>query len=394
MKKIFKSSGVIAGAAVVVLGAMSAVPAQAGTPTVSIAFQGPLSGSSAQTGQDELLGAKTALYIYNKSHPKVKVTIVQADDQGDPSVAPGVASGIALNNNVVGVVGGAFSGASQASFPYYKQVGLTMVSPSATRVSLTDPTAAGNGWPVFHRVLANDSFQGPALVRWAVQGVASPQVYTIDDQSSYGTGLKADALPEYPKVKATIVGDDTVAQGTTDYSSTALKVTQAKANVVIYFGYYADAAKLKDALDQAGYTGIFASGDGTDDNGYITDASAKDAEGTRLTAAALPWSLATAKNPTVGGAFKAANPSAGSGDSHTYVTETYNATAVFLQCISEGHITRAAIGTCVQKESFTLLNGTAKGLKFKFTSFGEIVGGAPVAGYVVKNGVITYVGAK
>jgi branched-chain amino acid transport system substrate-binding protein len=171
MKKI--QAGVIAALALVLSFTLSACGGS--SDTIKIAYQGPLSGGEAQTGIDEQNAVKFAIELYNATNPEKKIELVSADDQGDGTVAAGVAPGIANDESIVAVVGPAYSGATIASLPYYKEAGMPMISPSATKVSLTDPTVAGEfGGPVFHRIPATDKIQGPALGKLAVSGVASP----------------------------------------------------------------------------------------------------------------------------------------------------------------------------------------------------------------------------
>jgi branched-chain amino acid transport system substrate-binding protein len=366
------------------LGTVVATSAQAAVKQVTLAFQSPLTGGEAGLGQDELLGVKTALYEYNQTHPKVKVNLLEGDDQATASIASSVSLGFAQNPAVIGVIGSCCSGATQASFAAYKAGRLTIISPSATRADLTSPKASTNGFPFFHRVAATDAVQGPALARYATKGLTNPKVYLIDDASTYGAGLKALTAPALAG-KATIVGSDTVIAPATDYSATASKVKASGAAVVIYFGYYEDAAKLKVALDLAGYKGVYASGDGTDDDGYITDAGKADAEGTLITSQSVPFELAAPAQ--VQKDFTAATGDA-SAAGHAYVTQAYNATNAFLQCIKGGAYSRAGIQECVATQTFTDVTGA----KFNFTRYGDIAQGAPVGAYLVKDGAIIPVG--
>jgi branched-chain amino acid transport system substrate-binding protein len=378
--------GVVA-AATLVAGSIAITSAQAAVKSVTLVYQGPLTGTDAQTGQDELLGAQTAVQIYNDSNPAVTVKLITADDQGDGAVAGTVAPGIAQNKNVIGVVGPAYSGASIASFPSYKAGRLTMVSPSATRVTLTDPKSADNGYPFFHRVVGNDALQGPAVVRWSTDGVSSPKVYVIDDQTPYGTGL-ADAANAYIKLKKiTKVGSDSVVQKTSDYTATVSKIKASKANVVIYTGYYPDGGALAKALNDSGWVGTFAGGDGVLNDAFIDVAGKAAAEGVKFTAPAVPFE--TAASDAQQAAFtKATKLKSAAG--HVYVTETFNATNVFLTCIKQGKYSRAGIQACVATGTFYGLDGKTV---LRFTRFGEVVGGAPVGGFQVVKGVIKYFGA-
>ena len=189
MNKKIISGLAIAASAALTFGVVATSPANAATKTVTLAFQGPLTGGAAQAGQDELAGAKYALAVYNATNPAVKIKLVEKDDKGSGSEAAVVAPSVASDKSIIGVIGSAYSGASANSFPSYKATGLTMISPSASRYTLTVQGAPDSGYPVFHRVLPNDKVQGPALARYATKGITAAQVYLVDDQSPYGAGL-------------------------------------------------------------------------------------------------------------------------------------------------------------------------------------------------------------
>ncbi len=389
MNKKLVSGIAIAAAAALSFGVVTTSADAAGTKSVSLVFQAPLTGSDALTGSDQLNGALTAVEMYNETNPTVKVNIIKADDQGDPAVAGPVSQGIATNKNVVGIIGPAYSGASIASFPAYKAAHIPMVSMSATRVTLTDPKARDNGFPFFHRIVPPDSLQGTSLVKWATEGVTSPKVYVLDDLQSYSTGLVQYLAPQLKVQNITPVAYSHQPKGTTDYTSEVSKIKASGANVVIYAGYYPEAAALAKALKLSGYTGVIASGDGTLNTGFITGAGAAAAEGVRLTAPDLPFSLVS--NAAQKAAYtKATGEAAAKADSHVYVVSTYDATNVFLTCIKGGATTRAAIQNCINNQSFS----TLAGVNVKFGRYGDVVGGAPIGGFVVKGGVISYVGAK
>ena len=388
MNKKINNSLAIVTAVALAFGVASVSTANAAPIQISLAFQGPLTGTDAQTGQDEILGAKTAIQIFNDSQKKYKVTLVAVDDQGEGAVAGRVAPGVAANKKIIGVVGPAYSGASIASFPSYKRGKLTMVSPSATRPTLTDANSSDNGFPYFHRVVGNDSLQGPAIVRWAIKGVTDPKVFVIDDQTPYGTGLRDAANDYITAQKVTKVGSDSVAQKTSDYSATVAKIKSSGANIVIYTGYYPDGGALAKALNDSSWKGQFIGGDGVLNSAYIDVAGKAAAEGTKFTAPAVPFE--TVASAAQKSAFTKATKLA-SAAGHVYVTETFNAANVFLQCIAKGNVTRDKIQSCVSGGSFLTIDGMSK---IGFTFAGEVKGGAPVGGFQVVGGIIKYFGAE
>jgi branched-chain amino acid transport system substrate-binding protein len=310
----------------------------------------------------------------------VKVTLVKADSQCDGTVAANVAPGVAADKAIIGVIGTSCSGEARNSFPAYKAAGLTMVAPSASAVDLTNRKAKSNGFPVFHRVVANDSLQGPALARYAASGVSNPKYYMIDDQSTYGAPLiKQDTTPTAKKL-GTIVGTDSVAQKTADYTSVVAKVKASGANIVIYGGYDSDAGKLFKALRDGGYTGILAGGDGINTSDFVGFAGSA-AEGVRMTAASVPFATLLTAAQLADFAKVTGIKVPG-----LYAETAWTATNVFLDCIKQGKLTRSAIQACVNNGTFT----DAGGAKFKFDRYGDPTTAAAVGGWIVKGGKIVY----
>ena len=361
-----------AALAVAVSSASAIAPASANT-TLKIAYQGPLTGPEAQTGTDGIRGVKLALKIYNASKPKIKVEVYEGDDQGDDALGKTVGAGIAADPAVVGALT-AYSGPTIAALPSYKAAGLVIVSPSATRVGLTDPTSTSYGAPVFHRIVSNDDLQGPALARVATTGVKDPTVFMVSDQTSYSEGL-------FSAVKAALgtalEASDKAAKGTTDFSATISKVRASKANIVIYTGYYADGAKFLKQLRDKNYKGVFAAGDGVLNSEFPKLAGKRQAEGARLTAPIVPLEVAS---PSLTAQFKkefGANPG-------VYTTEAFTATNMILEAIKKGKTTRADILAYIK----TIKHKNVAGVTISFNEFGDLSGSGLMNSFVVRNGVI------
>jgi branched-chain amino acid transport system substrate-binding protein len=368
-------------ASTLVFGVVSVSTAQAAAKKITLAFQGPLTGEEAQVGQDELAGMEYAVKLFNAKYKgKFIVSVVKADDQGAPDQAAKVAPGIASNTKIIGLVGAAYSGATIASLPFYKQRNLPMVSPSATRVSITDPASPGGamGFPVFHRVVVTDKVQGPSLFKLATKGVTAPKVFIVDDQSAYGVGLVDYMKPGIPSGQS--VGFDSVSDKTTDWSATIAKVKTAAANVVIYTGYFPQAAPFYKQLRDSGYTGILAGGDGVLSPSFVTLAPKAVLEGVRLTAGTVPLSEISAK---IEADFKKKMGKA----SGVYAAESIDAANVLLSCVAKGVTTRDAMLKCVKAYTGKSLAGAT----IKFDINGDVAGGV-MNGFEVRDGVIKFTG--
>ena len=347
--------------------------------TFTIAYQGPLSGGEASTGTDEQNAVKYAIELFMEANPEYTIELVSVDDQGDPAVASTVAPGTASNEKILGLVGPAYSGATIASLPFYKDGGLAMISPSATRVSITDPTSPDFGGPVFHRVVGKDDLQGPALAKYATEGVSNAKVFVFDDQSSYAVPLRGYVEAGLKSVAgATLVGGDSVINTATDYSPTIAKIKTSGANVVIYTGYYSAAAIFIKQLRDSGSEAIFAGGDGVFNQEFPKLAGAA-AEGSRITGvggfAGISAELEADFQEKMGVS------------SGVYSVESFDAANILLEGIKAGNTTRESMLAWVKAYTGTSVSGNT----IKFDSNGDISYGL-FAGFTTKDGVLVNTG--
>jgi len=381
MNKKIQRGLAVATAAALAFGVAVTSQANAAGKTVYLAYQGPLSGGEASTGTDEQNAVKYAIKLFNAANPQYNVQLVSVDDQGDPSEAAKVAPAIGQNTKIIGLVGPAYSGATISSLPYYKAGRLPLISPSATRVSLTDPKNKSDyGQPVFHRVVATDDKQGPALAKFATKGVSSPKVFLFDDQSAYAVPLAGYVKTALKSLKITLAGTDSVPADTKDYSATVAKIKSSGANVVIYTGYYSAAAVFVKQMraDAALKSVVFAGGDGVFNSQFAVLAG-DAAEGARLTGVA---GLADASK-TVAAAY---TKSMGS-EPGVYATESFDAANIFLSGIKAGKLTRNAMLNWVKGGPFTGVGGA----KYKFNRNGDISEGG-FAGFNVTKGELVNTG--
>lgn len=366
-------------ASALAFGLASVSPASAAVKTYTIAYQGPLSGGEASTGIDEQNAVKYAAKVFMAKNKNIKIKIVSVDDQGDPAVASTVAPGVGNNKAILGVVGPAYSGATIASLPFYKAGGVVMISPSATRVSLTDPTSPDFGGPVFHRVVGKDDLQGPALAKYATKGVANAKVFIFDDQSAYGVPLAGFVTGGLKKVAgASVVGTDSVPNTTTDFAPTIAKIKTSAATVVIYTGYYSQAAIFVKQLRDSGSKAIFAGGDGVFNQEFPKLAGAA-AEGSRVSGvgglAGISAKLETDFKKQMGVS------------SGVYSVESFDAANILLEGIKAGNTTRAKMLKWVKAYKGKSVSGN----NIKFDKNGDISYGL-FAGFTSKNGVLVNTG--
>ncbi|MGC4796622.1 branched-chain amino acid ABC transporter substrate-binding protein [Micromonospora saelicesensis] len=319
-----------------------------------IAFFGALTGSSAALGINENNGVKLAVDKYNKENADCKVELASLDSQGSPDQAPGLAQKAIDDTKILGVVGPAYSGESEAAGPLFSEAGLVTITPSATRPSLADQK-----WKTFFRAVGNDFSQGPAAGNYMKNVMKADKVYVIDDQSAYGAGL-ADEVKKL--LGSAVVGSDKV-QGEgkqTEFSGVVTKVKAANVKAIFYGGYYQEAGLIRKQLTAAGVTAPLVAGDGVNDGAYITSAGQAAAEGTILT---CPCQPAAEARGTFVQEFKALNGT----DPGTYSDTAYDAANILLAGIKAGKTTREGLLEFVKGYS-----GEGVAASYKFTENGEL----------------------
>lgn len=332
--------------------------------TATIAYMGPLTGDNANLGLNIVRGAKLALSDYNAKSPKCKVTLTDNDTQGAPDKATPIASQLVNDSKVIAVLGPTFSGETNATGATFNEAGLVTVSPSATNAALSS-----NGWKTFHRILGNDSLQGPAVARYIKNTIKPDKVFSIDDATDYGKPLTATVNQDLGSL---VVGKDQVQQKQTDFGPTVTKVKASGADAVWYGGYYAEAGLLVKQLRAAGWKGTFVSGDGSKDPGFVSAAGKSAANGAVLTCPCAPASAE----------FEKRYQESSGEISGTYSTEGYDAMNILLKGMDAGKVTRPDMLSWVNGYEGEGVTGP-----IAFEPNGERKGGKVYA-YIVADGVV------
>jgi branched-chain amino acid transport system substrate-binding protein len=103
----------------------------------SIAYSGTIAGVAPQLGIAILNGAQVAVNEHNQANPDCQVTLKKFDTGGTPDTAPGPVTQMINDKSILGNVGLAFSGESEAVGKSLSDAGLVSVTASAT----SPPTA-------------------------------------------------------------------------------------------------------------------------------------------------------------------------------------------------------------------------------------------------------------
>jgi len=301
----------------------------------SLAFVGPLTGDAANLGIFIRDGASVAIEEFNEANPDYKITLEEFDTQGDPAQAPTVLDKYINNEDILGLVGPAFSGETKAVLPTLDENGLVMVSASATNADL--PTVVPDG-KSFHRILADDAAQAAGVAKYLTAELKPETIAIVHDNSEYGKGLAIDQLaPQLEGIE--VVATEAIDPDSEDYSAAVNTVKTADPDVVFFGGYYEEAGTLAKQLKDEGVEATFISGDGSLDSGFI-EAAGDAAEGAQLS---CPCNLATESSEGGLGEFATKYKESIGNDPGTYSTEAYDAANILMAGIKDGNEDRESL---------------------------------------------------
>jgi len=250
----------------------------------------PLSGFQANAGQTVLGGARLRAAEVNAQGGLngYRVVVQGMDDESDSdvavSVAEQIAASIAAGERVLGVIGHLNSGQTLAAMEIYKNLPITIVTPTASEVSLTQ-----KGYTNFFRVNANDEVQARVDADFLVNKLGARRVAVLHNDDPYGIGLAGAVADNLRALGAEVVTQIQVAVEQSDYSLEVPQVVEAGPDAVFYAGYEVECPYLRYALTTAGVSVPFLASDGCFLSATI-DESNETAEGMYVSAfGPSPW---------------------------------------------------------------------------------------------------------
>jgi len=228
----------------------------AGSTTIKIATELPVSGKDASSGKPAENGVHLAIDQANQKHTIPGYTLVfdPTDDVGpsgthDPAVGSQHVTALVGDALVAGIIGPFNSNVAKADMPITNQAPLAQISPANTNPCLTKDTAAAgcsgsnNLLPTlrptnkvtYFRVATTDDHQGPAGADYLYKTLGLKKVYVIDDTETYGVGIANTFTQEFKADGGTILGHSSEPGTTTSYISLLTQIA-AQHPDGIYFG--------------------------------------------------------------------------------------------------------------------------------------------------------------
>lgn len=248
---------------------------------LKIGYQLPLTGNTAQYGQDFKAAAQIALKEFNASGKlPVPVEIEFEDSRSDAKEAVSIARKFADDPAILGVLGDFTSTVSMASAQVYKRAGLSQLSQTASHPDYTKISQ----WQ-FRNITTQDQ-EGPFNADW-IASKGFKTVAVIGEQTDWGQSA-VQAFEKKAKENGTqVIFSEYFNRGTPDFRSLITKIERAHPDVIYGAVFYEDAAQFLKQLHQLGVkTPVYSSSAAY--NEQLIKLADKDAEGFHVSSTFVP----------------------------------------------------------------------------------------------------------
>lgn len=289
---------------------------------VRIGLAAPLTGPDAAFGQGMRAGAEQAVVDINRAGgvDGQRIVLVVADDAGDAKQGVAVAKKFAAERITL-VVGPLNSAVAALAWPVYDEAGIVAVTPGATWAPLT-----ARGLSTVFRTCGSDAEQGILAGAYLVERYRGQRIGLVHDKTSFGRGVADDVSKVLRAQGLREAAFEGLARGEKDYSALAVKLKQARIDVVYFGGLATEAGLLIRALREAGSNAPLVGSDGLLDKDFSQIAGA-GAEGTVMTMPPEPRRLPEMR----GTPAKTARPP----EAETFAAQTYAAVEVLKQAVAQ-----------------------------------------------------------
>ena len=347
--------------------------------TALVGIDGPYTGPAAPAGQDQLGWQRLFIQDWNtgvaipgtpKGFHRTKLRAIELDTQLNAQLAATAAVQLRSNPAVLALNG--FSGSQEnvAGGPILRRGGVAMVSGSATRASLTDPTTPDGSvlkTGYFRRVVPTDKRQGATDADFVLKKMGVKKgdtVMTVDQAEAYSVPL-VTLISKLLSAAGVKVDHESQPVAQTDFTSLANKAVAQRAKVVVFGSQVAANAQLfLSQLKSKGFSGGFLGTDG------VFDSSSFKVPGAYMSSFSLDINDVPVAKPYVA-QFKKKFGQTISFGAPSWVALQTIAMGISNAC-ADGKVSRGEVRRDIGKVK---LNTSLLGKPIAFDKFGDVVGG-------------------
>jgi branched-chain amino acid transport system substrate-binding protein len=310
----------------------------AGDP-IEIRALNVLSGPNASLGAPNEITMRMAIEDFGPIHGHEVNVGTTVDDSCNADGGQAGAQTLVADEQVVGIIGTACSGAAAAAMPLVTEAGLVMISPANTSPSMTsdlEGTEGENHYDGYFRTAHNDLFQGQAAANFVFNNLQLTQAAAIHDGDPYTEGLVDAFINAFETLGGEVVLKTATAVGATDLSGLLTEVAASEPELV-FMPIFPDPAiaLVQQAADVAGMEDVILMGaDGISVENFMNE---PESEGMYFSGPDTQFGTNTNEETGVSGEELLAryNEEVGASPSADFWGHAYDATVMLLAAIRD-----------------------------------------------------------
>ncbi len=240
-------------------GSKGATNNTAGGDTIKLGFLGALTGSVANYGIPGQKGMQMAIDELNAKGGILgkKVEGVYYDNKGESSEIANITTKYITVDKVSALIGDPCTGLTKVAADIAQKNKMVIFSAGATGAGVVEI-----GDFVFRNTLL-DTVAAPAVVDWMINTKGWKKIAVITSgNNGYSTALTPIFKQAITEKGGTIVLEDTVNDGETDFTAQVTKLKNAGADALVFTGYYTEAALIMNEAKKKGLDITMVGGDG------------------------------------------------------------------------------------------------------------------------------------
>jgi branched-chain amino acid transport system substrate-binding protein len=324
----------MSGASILILAACSGT-AFAQQPTYRIGYQLPLTGNTAQYGQDFKNAAEIAMARFAAANKPFKVEIVYEDSRSDAKEGVTIARKFVDDKAIVGVLGDFTSGVSMASGQVYKEAGMPQLSQTSSHPDFLKISH----WQF--RNITTQVQEGQLNAEW-MYARGFRKVAIISEQTDWGQTVVSNFADNFKRLGGTVTQAEFFNRGLADFRPIITKIARDRPDAIYAGFFYEDGAQFLKQSKQLGAAVPVHSTSAAYNQQLISLAGA-DAEGMFLTATFLPSNPA----PHVQEFVAAWKAKTNAGEPGQFPAQAFDAVNILFAALERAHgkgtVTRATV---------------------------------------------------
>jgi branched-chain amino acid transport system substrate-binding protein len=300
-----------------------------------IGYQLPLTGNTAQYGQDFKAAAEIALARFAAANKPFRVEIVFEDSRSDAREGVAIARKFSDDKAIVGVLGDFTSGVSMAAAQVYKETGMPQLSQTASHPDYAKIS------PFQFRNITTQAQEGPLNAEW-MYSRGFRKVAVIAEQTDWGQTVVSNFADRFKALGGTVTATEMFNRGLADFRPIITKIARDRPDAIYSGFFYEDGAQFLKQSKQLGAVFPVHSTSAAYNQQLVSLAGA-DAEGLYLTATFLPSNPA----PHVQEFVTAWKAKTNAGEPGQFPAQAFDAVNIMLAALERAHargtVTRAAV---------------------------------------------------